>query len=919
MSWQKKDSTPTSISNLTDVDVTNKTNGYGLLYDSTLGKIKLSPLPTGGGGGTSSVNAEMYMERTFFDFDFGDMYRINATSPLSIPFYANPAKPTNNSVVHPSMLYFENGWNGYQYWAAINPYPGTNSGYENPCIFCSHDGINWVQPAGIVNPIDTPQTPTSVGTTGGSFSDVHLFRDADGVTVHLLNRQYAAIGNDVHIYKYQSTDGVNWTNKMLLLYSSDYSTVEDWLSPCVIYDNGIYKMFSVDDANQKSTGVYGQLKIYTAPKPEGPWSKMGIMNVPVPSGRETWHLEVRNLGGLYVCVFNSFLAGGTTLTGGQLHIAKSYDMQNWTTYSYPLLGNAGSWEVKGFYKSSFLLGRSEKGFKLKLWYGAMITATDGGIEDWRIGFTDVLLEDYISDDDISTYNRYSKRYIGGDIKKEDFNSGLGTFWDSASTTAGYTLSPKPSNIINILSTTGWLRYFSKTYNYIVNVRLGDVTVGQNGFAGIMIRQDVSRPTSEYYIFGINGGSTQLWSPNTGGTVLFNKMAALDMNSGDLVTIVCYEKDILVFINNRISISYTNLPFVGDLGNLTGVGFYANSTDTKFEIDSFEIMTPSGLISTTAGMNQQFNNDVALNIFKAKNGMNDALLVDDFNRTGSTIGTSLDGKTWNIVTGTFSTQSDYLKASTNPALGTVDLGNSNFDFILDTGNAANGQHRLIFNYIDSQNYFAFAKDSGVRRIFKGTDYAFRNISGGSNDDVKYMRVIKDSSNGLKHSIYFGNTKRYDLFITPASWVGSAWMFKKSYALNDIVCPSVDNGFYYICTTAGTSSAYEPNWITTVGVTITDGTVTWTAKQIGKWAAYKSYNVGDYVVPTTANNFFYECTIAGTSGITEPTWSTTSGASFTDNASITWTVRQISSNVVGLYAPLTNLYFYNALAKPLNPVW
>ena len=54
----------------------------------------------------------------------------------------------------------------------------------------------------------------------------------------------------------------------------------------------------------------------------------------------------------------------------------------------------------------------------------------------------------------------------------------------------------------------------------------------------------------------------------------------------------------------------------------------------------------------------------------------------------------------------------------------------------------------------------------------------------------------------------------------------------------------------------------------------------------WAANTSYNVGDKIVPTTANGYWYKCTTAGTSDSAEPTWGTTIGGTTTDNT-VVWT--------------------------------
>lgn len=52
-----------------------------------------------------------------------------------------------------------------------------------------------------------------------------------------------------------------------------------------------------------------------------------------------------------------------------------------------------------------------------------------------------------------------------------------------------------------------------------------------------------------------------------------------------------------------------------------------------------------------------------------------------------------------------------------------------------------------------------------------------------------------------------------------------------SVRSIIEPSTANGFWYECTTSGTSSAdspsTEPTWPTTLGDTVTDGTVVWTA--------------------------------------------------------------------------------------------
>lgn len=48
----------------------------------------------------------------------------------------------------------------------------------------------------------------------------------------------------------------------------------------------------------------------------------------------------------------------------------------------------------------------------------------------------------------------------------------------------------------------------------------------------------------------------------------------------------------------------------------------------------------------------------------------------------------------------------------------------------------------------------------------------------------------------------------------------------------------------------------------------------------WAASVVYAVGDYIKPTVANQYFYKVTKGGTTGGTQPAWSTTEGNVVTD---------------------------------------
>ncbi len=61
-------------------------------------------------------------------------------------------------------------------------------------------------------------------------------------------------------------------------------------------------------------------------------------------------------------------------------------------------------------------------------------------------------------------------------------------------------------------------------------------------------------------------------------------------------------------------------------------------------------------------------------------------------------------------------------------------------------------------------------------------------------------------------------------------GTAWQASTAYTLGTVVVPpaGLENGFRYECTTAGTSGGSQPTWPIVEGATVADGTVTWTCR-------------------------------------------------------------------------------------------
>lgn len=167
--------------------------------------------------------------------------------------------------------------------------------------------------------------------------------------------------------------------------------------------------------------------------------------------------------------------------------------------------------------------------------------------------------------------------------------------------------------------------------------------------------------------------------------------------------------------------------------------------------------------------------------------------------------------------------------------------------------------------------------GIRDKDQGTDAA--------------TALIWDCDSGKLDGLTISGDSGGILTITfPESLIGplyTSWTAARAYALGDYIRPTTNNGFIYEATVAGISHAVtEPTWVTTEGLTNTDGTVTWTCRKRSLWLASIARVVGDMVRPTAANpTKIYRCTVAGTSAASEPTWPTTAGTTVVDGG-VTW---------------------------------
>ena len=149
-----------------------------------------------------------------------------------------------------------------------------------------------------------------------------------------------------------------------------------------------------------------------------------------------------------------------------------------------------------------------------------------------------------------------------------------------------------------------------------------------------------------------------------------------------------------------------------------------------------------------------------------------------------------------------------------------------------------------------------------------------VSAGHYNTTKYSNPTTTTSAGIYVNPYIEQgtiTTYYGLYLAAKSTMATptTWATGVAKALNAQVKPTVANGYYYTCTTAGTTGGSEPTWNTTPGGTTTDNDIVWTTIVIpaitNEWGVYsasttaKNYFAGNVGIGATPTNAL---TVAGT---------------------------------------------------------
>lgn len=307
------------------------------------------------------------------------------------------------SVTHPDVYYNPAGWNGYPYWMAITPFPDQDR--ENPCVFASYNGQDWIDFGN--NPISPYSEATANGY--GFHADTDICVQSNG----LMAVYYIAVRsnptNRLAIVVKTSADGRTWSaRREVASHGSGIADNIEGLSPSVVVEpDGTLVMFHCGYTNSTT-----QLMGFRVSTDHGTnWS--GVTNCPILTNRmgwpRPWHMDVTKAGSTYYA-----LAKHTTTTSDyKLFMGRSTNRTDWKWDNVPAFHyrtGITNFDYQGVYRSTFVV-KSLFPLRWDVWVsgvpryglGSTVPGTPGSSDQpWRVGYyRDITLPSYFQPEDVS--------------------------------------------------------------------------------------------------------------------------------------------------------------------------------------------------------------------------------------------------------------------------------------------------------------------------------------------------------------------------------------------------------------------------------------------------------------------------------------------------------------------------------------
>lgn len=204
---------------------------------------------------------------------------------------------------HPSVVCVPDGFCGHNWWMAQSPYhPGVElkpyrARWELPCIHYSDDGIHWKRVQ--TNPID--DLTTQQLSEEDYLSDPHLVYKEGCLELYYrltLLKDKQVVDNKTILYKKTSSNGVNWTDRVIVADLRTKDSVAIWgkqiISQSLIWDGEKYICWYVDGSGyQKDRGIRMTVS------PDGKIWKKAEQCILEDYLDTPWHIDVQQYDGEY--------------------------------------------------------------------------------------------------------------------------------------------------------------------------------------------------------------------------------------------------------------------------------------------------------------------------------------------------------------------------------------------------------------------------------------------------------------------------------------------------------------------------------------------------------------------------------------------------------------------------------------------
>ena len=310
------------------------------------------------------------LSRSMWDYHLG-MRRTQLSATTGEPLWgwagvegaalAIPTHEGSGQACHPSVVHVPGGWNGYEYWMAMTPYPYSAEEHEDPNIIASHDGTTWEVPVGLTNPLDDQS-----GRPNAHNSDTYLDLGPDGVMRVIWRMVDRPNDNHNYFYMMTSTDGVTWTPKQAI-----YDTTGTEVAPTITWTGTAWRMYYC------RSGVLYYRESASLDTPS--WSSFVTCTTELAPGlnRSWWHMDIQYVNGVWWCLMQD-RQDGTTLHG-DIYLWRSVDGQHWDNSPMPLVQRVGD-NYDSVYKSALLVNGEGTAMTFDVFYSTYSHTT----REWAI-------------------------------------------------------------------------------------------------------------------------------------------------------------------------------------------------------------------------------------------------------------------------------------------------------------------------------------------------------------------------------------------------------------------------------------------------------------------------------------------------------------------------------------------------------